>query len=170
MASLKINRLVMALRAGEDVANFCFPWFLEEKNLIDEIELFQDFEDLQSLLRNQILNFLSNRTGHIYVAENGTEYFKVGRTIDPSSRLKSLNTAGVLHEIKFIKTFKVIDAVSFETKIHAALKEKFPKKKEFFLGNKESILELTTTVIIDLGKTLQTNLLKIGLDIQHVGI
>ena len=168
MASLKINRLVKALRGGEDVANFCYPWFLHNKNLIDEIELFQDFEDLQSQLRIQIMNFLYNRAGFIYVADNGSEYFKVGRTSDPDARLRSLNTAGVLHEITFVKTYKVIDAISFETRIHAALKEKFPKKKEFFLGNKELILQLTETVIIDLQKTLQNNLLKIGLDIQHV--
>lgn len=62
--------------------------------------------------------------------------FKVGRTIDPVARLKILNTAGVLHEIKFIQTFKVIDAVSFETKIHSCLKEKFPKKKNFSWGIK----------------------------------
>lgn len=168
MASLKINRLTMGLRAGDDMAQYCISWMFEKGDLLDELELFEDFETLKMLLCSQITQFLQTRKGFIYVADSDGEYLKVGRTCDLGSREKSLNSAGVFHELRFIETFSVIDSFTYEAKLHSALKEKFPKKKEFFLGNKESILELTRKILVDLTRNFQVNARKIGLDIQYI--
>jgi hypothetical protein len=79
------------------MAQYCILWMFDRGDLLDELELFEDFETLKLLLCFQITQFLQSRKGFIYVADSDDGYLKVGRTSDLKSRENSLNSAGVFN-------------------------------------------------------------------------
>lgn len=90
---------------------------------------------LDSVEHDIISSELMHRNGYIYIANNNQfNYFKVGRTKKhPLERIKTLNSAGVLHELQLVRFFHVEDVI-LESFIHQSLTTIYPnaKYKEFF--------------------------------------
>lgn len=164
MPNLKIVRLVQQLRNKDECDVKIYDLFLDHTDLFQEVEFYTDFEDLMSEIRMSISRTMLNREGFIYAAANDIDdAVKVGRTIDVASRSRSLNGAGVLNELEIKKSWQVYDAVWFETKIHQALKNQRPNKKEFFMGRCEDILTDVNSLVSHLEEDYRKKLIEIGL-------
>lgn len=90
-------------------------------------EWYQD--DVMDILLQEI----EKRSGFIYVAASSSVYHKVGMTRkQPEERIRSLNSAGVLHDLQLIMAYPVYD-VQIEKYIHQTLKQLTPyHHKEHF--------------------------------------
>jgi hypothetical protein len=164
MPNLKIVRLVQQLRNKDECDVKIYDLFLAHTDLFQEVEFYTDFEDLMSEIRMSISRTMLNREGFIYAAANDIDdAVKVGRTIDVASRSRSLNGAGVLNELEIQQSWQVYDAVWFETKIHQALKNKRPNKKEFFMGRREDIISDVNALVSHLEEDYRKKLIEIGL-------
>ena len=86
----KLRRMVIQLRAEEYHGGAWFDMMMLHWEDLQEIENFSDFEDLKIEIKKQILSFNQNKGGNIYVANNGSDFIKVGMTSDVSKRLHSL--------------------------------------------------------------------------------
>lgn len=142
--------MVIQLRAGEDHGDAWFNMMMLNWEDLQEIENFSDFEDLKIEIKKQILSFNQNKCGNIYVAYNGSDFIKVGMTSDVTKRLHSLNNSSVLNHFTFEFTKPVFNQHFVECQIHNLLKIKFPKKKEFFLGNLKDIINDVEEIILHL--------------------
>ena len=152
MASLIINRIVMSLRRGENVAEKIHNILLSKNlNLLHEIELFQDFENLKDLICKQLMEFYGGREGYIYIAGESltAPRFKVGLTANLAQREISLNSAGVVDKLHFLHTVHVFDMYSIESMLHNQLKQVHKKKKEFFYGEFEEIKQKVDALIME---------------------
>lgn len=134
MTSKKITNLVIDLRAGVDVSERAYKIFKDDFSSFEDLEFFQDFEELKSLTLAQILSFRARKCGFIYVADCDAGVVKVGRSKNVAQREKTLNSAGVLDELIIRNSWFVFDAPMVEAYVHKFLGKKYPKKKEFFLG------------------------------------
>lgn len=146
----KLRRMVIQLRAEEYHGGAWFDMMMLQWEDLQEIENFSDFEDLKIEIKKQILSFNQNKGGNIYVANNGSDFIKVGMTSDVSKRLHSLNNSSVLNHFTFEFTKPVFNQYFVESQIHKLLKIKFPKKKEFFLGNLKDIINDVEEIILHL--------------------
>lgn len=91
-------------------------------------------DDCIEYLAEILSKHIQKRKGKIYIAYNDKHptVIKIGRTSKPiEEREKSLNSAGVIGEIKIIGWCETPDTVISETFIHQRLK-KFNTEKEFF--------------------------------------
>ncbi len=83
-----------------------------------------------------INDYINENSGYIYIANNpNNKYYKVGMTKNPIKRLKSLNSAGNLYHLNFIKIIETKD-IHLENLIHKDLVQigfSDIKIKEFFL-------------------------------------
>lgn len=146
----KLRRMVIQIRAGEYHGDAWFEMMMLDWRDLQEIENFSDFEDLKIEIKRQILAFNQNKFGNIYVANNGSDFIKVGMTSDVTKRLHSLNNSSVLNHFTFEFTKPVFNQHFVESQIHNRLKIKFPKKKEFFLGNLKDIISDVEEIILHL--------------------
>lgn len=162
MPCSKITNIVIGIRQGEDVSNQVIKMFYENFCMFDELEYYQDFEWLKMQVAEIVLKNAKERSGFIYVAENGGEFVKVGRTKDVTKREKSLNTSGVIDNLTIYSSFPVLDAPWMEKQIHNALKRKCPKKKEFFLGHLKNITNDVENLIRHLEADFYEKILKLG--------
>ena len=92
--------------------------------------------------------------GGIYIAYNtrdkGKDLFKVGITKNFKNRLESLNTSGVVGNIKYLETFPLDNSLEIlEKKIHHEISRKYPREKgkEWFHCPSEIIIEIIKKVI-----------------------
>ncbi len=92
--------------------------------------------------------------GGIYIAYNtrdeGKDLFKVGKTKNFKNRLESLNTSGVVGNIKYLETFPLDNGLEIlEKKIHHEISRKYPREKgkEWFHCPSEIIIEIIKKVI-----------------------
>ncbi len=92
--------------------------------------------------------------GGIYIAYNtrdkGKDLFKVGITKNFKNRLESLNTSGVVGNIKYLETFSLDNGLEIiEKKIHHEISRKYPREKgkEWFHCPSEIIIETIKKVI-----------------------
>ena len=92
--------------------------------------------------------------GGIYIAYNtrdeGKDLFKVGKTKNFKNRLESLNTSGVVGNIKYLETFPLDNSLEIlEKKIHHEISRKYPREKgkEWFHCPSEIIIETIKKVI-----------------------
>ena len=92
--------------------------------------------------------------GGIYIAYNtrdkGKDLFKVGITKNFKNRLESLNTSGVVGNIKYLETFPLDNGLEIlEKKIHHEISRKYPREKgkEWFHCPSEIIIETIKKVI-----------------------
>ena len=92
--------------------------------------------------------------GGIYIAYNtrdkGKDLFKVGITKNFKNRLESLNTSGVVGNIKYLETFPLDNGLEIlEKKIHHEISRKYPREKgkEWFHCPSEIIIEIIKKVI-----------------------
>ena len=152
MASLIINRIVMALRRGENVAEKIHNIIISKNvDKLHEIELFQDFEYLKEMICLQLREFYGERCGFIYIAGESTfaQCFKVGLTANLAQREISLNSAGVLDKLHFLHTIYVFDMHSIESILHNHLKQDHKQKKEFFYGEFDVIKQKVDALITE---------------------
>lgn len=169
MNELVRQRLVLKIRNGEQFGGYLNKLLRKENVDFNELEWYQDCEDLKMLICREMQNFYAQRMGVIYIAQLGdTNFFKVGKTtVAPEIREKALNNESTIETLTFKQTFQVFDCSTVEAEIHQTLKEKFPKKKEFFFGNEHELIKNVCEIISFTEGKILSPLIQIGLQLQR---
>lgn len=82
--------------------------------------------------------------GYIYLIKGvNTQWYKIGKTIDPTARIKAFNTQGPFR-CEFVRLFEVEDTRKSEAKLHDLFREK-RVEGEWFNLDQTDVEWLTTT-------------------------
>lgn len=131
---LFINRLLVLAKKGNDFHDI-------------EITNSPIMDDCKEYALEAIQNHINKRAGKVYIANNllHMDRLKVGRTRkEIHERENSLNTAGVVGEVKILYWVNSLDAVMAETMSHQAMKYS-RVEGEFFMVD----LDTATKTIVE---------------------
>lgn len=94
-------------------------------------------DDHLDALQAALKTWVSARSGWVYVVRTRHRegvLHKIGMTRkDPETRIRSLDSAGVVEEVELVGAWPCLDAITFEAQIHRDLGA-FRYRKEFFEG------------------------------------